>query len=451
MDFPNFSNNTTTNSQAQVNFPAEIEHNDYAMPAMTDSQYALQQQADPYGAMPYVADYQHHFDGHSHVYMSTPMDHDSSVLGPSGYATSTPPELLHVQNIYDAYVASYKFDTTPDSVRMETAQALALALLSHYYPESEGYIVQPSNLGPVAKHGMNFMLKAPDGVDPDYVPLEPLTFAPIYKDPKKGKKNQKKPPSKARMAQIEKTRALTEYKRQFSSWWPYTTGVTWHQIEPEDICGYEVFKKHTTMHDGVEKTEYPLHTCMAVVLAPPTLLPQIAETNDVHRGDILTDVLSRSRQIRRGYGILLFGTWLELYDFDNGAESKFVPDPAAEEYYDGKVTYEEPRITMYQSADQQRLAIDLRAVGLSTVDEMCRMVVRNDVLRLEEGNGPVDGAVGGEAVLLDEHLPQAPADGFVGPDAVVAANGDAPSFRADGLNEGSTTVWNQGERQGSTL
>ncbi|KAF2826426.1 hypothetical protein CC86DRAFT_293013 [Ophiobolus disseminans] len=320
-------------------------------------------------------------------------------LGPAipespAYEAPTPRELLHVQDIYDAYVASYNDDITPQSVRMEIAQALALALLSHYYPESEGYVLQPSSLGPMAEHGMNFILKAPDGSDPDYMAPEPapLPPVPVRKDPKKGKKFRPKPPSKARIAALMKVQAEEEYKRQFNSYWPFTVGLTWHQIEPEDISGYVVLKKYTTSNNGIEKVEYRLHTCLAIVLAPPDLLPQIAGTNDVQRGDILTDALSRSQQIRHGHGILLFGMWLELYDFDNGAGTTITGDVEAK-YQEGTVSYEEPRVTMSQSADGQRLALDMRNAGLSVVDEVCRMVVQNEVVPTKEHSAEV-GEIG---------------------------------------------------------
>lgn len=251
-------------------------------------------------------------------------DHtDFSVAAPAAQQSHIPSrlrDLPHMQEAYDAYIATCDDGTTPRFVRMQATKTFAIELLQYYYPASEGFVLQESILGPMAKHGMNFMLKDERGISPHYCALEPAPSW-TYKDPKKGKKNKTKPPTGAKLAAVLKQHADRETCRQSDHHMDFIIQVKWHQIEPEDIACLEVLIKHTTTIDGAKMTYHLTHTCLAIILAPPNLLPQLAETNNVQRGDILTEVFCRSQQIRHGHGMFLFGNWLELYDFDKGAET----------------------------------------------------------------------------------------------------------------------------------
>jgi hypothetical protein len=231
---------------------------------------------------------------------------------------------------------------------MEHAKALALALLQHYYPESQGYMVRPSSLGPIAKHGMNSLLKGNDGSDPDF------NLLPPKKDSKKGKK--KKPTKKQEQA---------ESARQFNHWWPLTVAMNWHVIEPEDIAGFEVLK--STAIAGAEN-EYVPYTYLAIMIDDLETFSSFAATNDVHRGDILTDVLCRTQKIQSGYGILLFGTRLEFYDFSNGAETR-IDDSDSDEYVEGMIKIDEPSVALAAFANGTEMAVEaFRDAGKINVD-----------------------------------------------------------------------------------
>ncbi|KAH4058161.1 hypothetical protein HBI56_021650 [Parastagonospora nodorum] len=355
-----------------------------------------QQYMEPYGGPAFAHDYQQPRDGHGFVPQPSPSaevqgfqhppngsefapQFDPSAEGPIIKAPLTlePPALqvpLHLQDLCARYVASYDNESIPNADRMRAAQDLALALLEYYYPACAGYVVQSSSLGPVAKHGLNFMLKAADGSDPDFTALPP----------KKGsKKGKTKKPSKKQLAeQIEK-----EAVRQFGHYWSFTTSVIWHMIKTEDIAGFEVLKKIPSADGSAD--EYRPYTYLAIMIDNLQTFPQFAGTNDVHRGDVLTDVLCRSQHILEGHGILLFGTRLEFYDFCNGAGF----DPDAVEAGFG---VEEPSVMLGEGANLMDLAVDLRATGLQTVDLMFKEATARKVICLDESvdDDANDGADG---------------------------------------------------------
>lgn len=377
MDYPSSFDNIDYNNQASSYMESG---NDQTFPArsMMEPPCLHSNNFEPQSAPPYATDYQHPFHDYDSIHMPDQLAFGAPAPEYATYQALTihqPPDL---QTAYNAYVASHNNDATSSSIRMSLASSLALALLSHYYPSSEGYIIQATSHTPMTKHGLYFMLKTADGASPEYHPLAPLLPLPAWKDPKKGK-NKAKPPSEKTLAQREKRRAAEECKRQFGSWWSYTCGVQWHFVEPEEIAGFEVLKQH----NGVEGMELRLHTYLAIVLAPPDLISRLASTNDIHRADVLADALSRSHDVQVGHGMLLFGPWLKLYDFDNGRETQ-VAGTEEDEYYEGMVSCEDPMVSLCRAPNGQGLAIDLREVGMGVVDEVCGMVVGRDMDVLED-------------------------------------------------------------------
>jgi hypothetical protein len=107
-------------------------------------------------------------------------------------------------------------------------------------------------------------------------------------------------------------------------------------------------------------------------------LPYFADNNDVHRGDILVDILSMSAKIHLGYGTLLFGTRLEFYDFDNGEKTRFDEDEET-------ITVEEPTVRLCKNANNEELVIDLRSTGVQMVGSVLRQIVKKDVKFIDEG------------------------------------------------------------------
>jgi hypothetical protein len=300
-----------------------------------------------------------------------PVVQENSVLKALSKPSTTypPSHLQHVQHLHEAYTASYDDNALSNVTRMEHAKALALALLQYYYSESQGYMIQPSSLGPIAKHGMNFLLKAEDGSDPYFKSLPPK------KDIKKGKK---KKPTKKQSENQEKA----EYARQFGHWYPRTIATNWHNVEPEDIGGFEVLKRTTVA--GTEN-EYRSYTYLAIMIEDLETLPSFAATNDVGRGDILTDVLCRTGKIQSGYGILLFGTRLEFYGFENGAETN-IDGNDSDEYVEGMVSIDEPGSTLAVFENATEMVVDLKTMTLQTVDEAFREIGHTTVEYMDIGH-----------------------------------------------------------------
>tara|TARA_R110002003_G_scaffold141_8_gene12933 strand:- start:1922 stop:3124 length:1203 start_codon:yes stop_codon:yes gene_type:complete len=353
MDTPTNMSYTSTVAGFDPNYSSSNDmglHHDY------------QQQAEPHGAGPY-ADGHHSAENYAGMETSSDMAFGDADAGPS----LVPAPSSHRQNLTDTYISSYSNPETPHSTRMEHAKTFAVFLLQRYFPEHEGYIVQPSLLGPIARLGINFMLKAKDGIDPDYTPLPP----------KKYKKKDKKSLKSQRDA---------EYLRQFAHYWPFSTNVAWHMIEPENIAGFDVLKRNAPVDDSSdEEAEYRIHTCMAIVIDDMHSFPLFAATNDVHRGDILTDALCRGQQIQSGHAILLFGSRLELYDFENGQETKFGHIEDGEDSDEMEVHTKEPAVSLSKDATGNELAVDLRASDLHTIDYMFRTVAAREVVYIESG------------------------------------------------------------------
>jgi hypothetical protein len=157
--------------------------------------------------------------------------------------------------------------------------------------------------------------------------------------------------------------------------------MNWHNIEPEDIAGFEVLTR--VGMPGVEN-EYRPYTYLAIMIDNLETLPSFAATNDVDRGDILTNVLCRTGQIQSGYGILLFGTRLEFYRFENGVETN-INDNGSDEYIEGMVSIDEPWVTLAVFKTATEMLVDLKTMSLQTVDEAFRGIGQTTVKYMDDG------------------------------------------------------------------
>jgi hypothetical protein len=296
-----------------------------------------------------------------------------------------------LQGFRDAYIASYADDTVSNPDRMDHANVLAVSLLREHFPAKDGYIVLPSSLGPVARDGMNFMLKGSDWTDPEFMPL-PLQ-APSAPKKNRSKGKSKKPTAKALLAR-KKKEAQEAYVRDFSQYYHFTASCKWHTIEPEDIEGLVVLKKVNSNGNGMTtvEAEYRPHTYLAIIVDDLTKVDLFADTNEMHRGDILADVLSRNAKIQSGYGILMFGTRIEFYDFDNGMETKvedgiFIDEATGEEV-DYKVTSEEPFLAMTEHPDGEGdLVVDMRDTRMDVVGQAFKHMAAQNVVYIEDVTG----------------------------------------------------------------
>jgi hypothetical protein len=256
-------------------------------------------------------------------------------------------ELLRgLQILLDAYTAAYENyedNTISNQIRLGHAQTLCRALLQHHFSEDEGYAIRPSRLGSMAKCGLYFMLKDTNGRCPDYKPL-------------------KNPDRNPKLTSLRELEYVMMEKN-------------WHMIPPENMTGFEISTKDADgPRDGSSRRP---HTYLAIMVDDPKTFPLIAVINDVHRGDILSHVICSTRQIRTGYGILLYGTRLEIYDYDDGG-SRLVSENG-----EGTNITVEPVAKLAQWTDGQDMALDLRDTTMQDVDTMLKEVALKQIRYLD--------------------------------------------------------------------
>lgn len=187
---------------------------------------------------------------------------------------------------------NYEDDATMNKTRLGLPQAACLALLEHYFPKNEGYAVQPSRLGPMTHYILSFMLKDADGKSPDYKPL-------------------KNPNKNLKLALERELQYAMEEKN-------------WQKISLKNITDFEVSKKVT---DGAsDGLLYRPHTFLAIMIDNPKTFPLVAQTNDASPWNVLSEAICNTRQIRTGYGVLLYGMHLGIYDYDDGGYRLILED-----------------------------------------------------------------------------------------------------------------------------
>jgi hypothetical protein len=133
------------------------------------------------------------------------------------------------------------------------------------------------------------------------------------------------------------------------------------------------------------ENEYRPYTYLAIMIDNLETLPPFAATNDVDRGDILTDVLCRTGNIRSGYGILLFGTRLEFYRFENGAETN-IDGTDSDEHVEGMVSIDEPWVTLAVFKNAAEMVVDLKTMSLQMVDEAFREMGQTTVEYMDDSH-----------------------------------------------------------------
>jgi hypothetical protein len=291
-----------------------------------------------------------------------------------------------LQALYAAYLGHYSpYSTATNGMRMQYAKALAFALLTHYYPASQGYTVAPTSPGPIAKNGMNFILASDDKSD-------------IWKDLRKkkaistNKANRRRASTKReleRAEQAERVAKVAEYNHQFA----YMANLQWDYVAPQDIAAFVVMRG-TEVRDektGMVTFEQHPHTYLAIMIDNFVEVPRFSSENTVHRSDILTDALCRGGKVQHGHGILLYGPRLEFYAFDR--QDEWVFHDSDEEESGQEPQNVEPKMEALQS-DGRDLAFDLRTVGLDIVGAGFRDIALREVVYMVEP----------EAVASEDHM-----------------------------------------------
>lgn len=214
-----------------------------------------------------------------------------------------------VQELCAAYLATYnKDDQETIAARKVQGTAFALALLQHHFPEHEGFQIRSASLGKLVKFPINFRIKGEKGTDADY---KPLVFKEIAEKDKRGKRKSK--------ANIDKARKAEENRHNKHDDWAFNN-AGWHQVDPKNIVGFEVWHKSEADTDlEGEEIDYQLLTYLILVLDNASILSEYVHMlNDVHWSDTLTMALTQPGKLEQGHGILVYGQLLEVYELVNG-------------------------------------------------------------------------------------------------------------------------------------
>ncbi|KAH8716947.1 hypothetical protein GQ44DRAFT_395381 [Phaeosphaeriaceae sp. PMI808] len=271
-----------------------------------------------------------------------------------------------IQALSNATTASQGEST--NSTHMENAKDFVLNLLQRHYHSLPEFIIRPSTLGPMSKYGMKMVSKAADSSKPGSAPSTASAG------------NRAKPLNKRHIHNLK----MRKYRRDFL----YCLRLKSHSIDAENIAAFEVLRRCTpntppdalffqnyTGTSATLKGTYRLHTIVAIVLDESNHFGQSTGKDNVHRGDLLTDALCHSGQIQSGYGILLNGSQLEVYDFENGAPTR-IEGP--------ETIVEEPYVTLSKGTDGKDMVVDARE-GLKAVDRVMKLVVGKVVKSLDLG------------------------------------------------------------------
>jgi hypothetical protein len=277
--------------------------------------------------------------------------------------------------LHAVYLSHYDPQSTAtNATRMQYAKAFAFALLTHYYPASQGYTVAPTSPGLIVKNGINFILAANDKSD-------------IWKNLHKkkanstNKANRRRAPTKKELERAEKEEQVAkvaEYNHEFA----YMANLQWDYISPQDIAVFAVTCETEIRNEktGVVTCEQHPHTYFTIMIDNFDEVPRFSTENTVHRSDILTDALCRGGKVQNGYGMLLYGPRLEFYTFDRGNEWYY----SVSDEENGQEPQDiEPNMEVLQSGSQD-MQFDLRTMGLDTVGAAFRDVAVREVVYMVE-------------------------------------------------------------------
>jgi len=278
-----------------------------------------------------------------------------------------------LQALHKTYLSSYSppFETT-NLARMQYAKALVFALLTHYYPTSQGYTIALVSLGPVAANGMPFILAADDKSD---------IWADLpAKKAKAAKKKKKRTPTKA-----ELNKANQAAKHHIIT---YLSGLKYDHFAPEDIAAFAVLRKTDVTLENTDSAtgessllvthDWQPYTYAAIMISEWDIMPHYSISDGLHRSDILVGAMCRGGNIKDGYGILLCGPMLEFYSFDAGAEWVYREGNDEDDDDDEEPQDMEPKMELIEFEGREP-TVDMRDTQIGVVDEAFKVVGMREV------------------------------------------------------------------------
>ncbi|ORY15424.1 hypothetical protein BCR34DRAFT_598408 [Clohesyomyces aquaticus] len=175
-----------------------------------------------------------------------------------------------------SYYDAYSHPKATMESHLERAKHLAHALLRHYFPSSQGFIVEPTSLLPTSKYGWSM----------ETLPAEQIGH-------QKGKTPKRKSNPEP------------------------SVDPTYHLIPADLITGFVVKKRYieTDPEDNSETEIAIPHTYLAIMIDTLATKPTW-QTNPCQRGDIMSYHLGHLSQIEKGTAILIVGNMVEFYRFN---------------------------------------------------------------------------------------------------------------------------------------
>jgi hypothetical protein len=271
-------------------------------------------------------------------------------------------QIPQIQALYAAYLDTYENRDETNEKRMRHAKDLSFALLTHYYPASQGYSVSPISPGPIAKTGLSFILAADDGSD-------------IWKDmPAKRTPNKprKRPYTPRELATMKEKDRIATYIHG-ANW---LCNVDWQHIKPGDIASFFVLRKLQVLNEesGVWEWEWRPHTYLSILIGDFDD-KRLSTENTTHRSDILTEALCHGGRVKEGYGMLVYGPRLEFYDFDAGMEWVWSGDDDEE----GEAQDVEPKCEVLECGGKE-MEMDMRDRDLYALDGAFNSVAGREIV-----------------------------------------------------------------------
>ncbi|KAJ4348023.1 uncharacterized protein N0V89_009395 [Didymosphaeria variabile] len=255
--------------------------------------------------------------------------------------------------------------------RLDIAKELAATLLEHYYPEEQGYRVEPVQL-PLSQFGGWRTWIYPEDC-----------YAATKRKADNLKAGLKKNP-----------------KPVYETWGGNIQADKFHRILPEHIAGYVVLSE-VQFEDG--STGWAQHTYLAIMMddldtfehwVPEKLMRPEKNFVSMPRADVLSDSMGRQAEISHGYAILMLGPRFEFYNYqakpaweEKPWEHYLGPDPENDPDHDPDSAAEDQTSCFShfdgRDVDNDSWVVDIRSKPptetVAAVDRLFKSVVGRDV------------------------------------------------------------------------
>lgn len=159
------------------------------------------------------------------------------------------------------------------------------------------------------------------------------------------------------------------------------TGQFYHKIAPEDIASFAVWSALDFEEpDGTTIRKSVPHTFLGIMMddlktfgqwIPDDKLPRGKQTVTNARVELLSYSLGHHADIKDGYGIIMLGPRIEVYNYK---QEPWVPKDTEKEEEE-----EEERYNPFSKVDKKDWCVDVREDGLADVDRLFRKICEQDV------------------------------------------------------------------------